>query len=110
MRLADPSGVYAEVSENCLKAEHLKVDYEIPVSDIENPTLIYECPSLKKISGTAMERVEKGTFRISGGEKCEVFLNPQNAVFIQFDADGTTYFMSGADDKETKEAYENLTK
>ncbi len=99
-----------KVSENCLKAEHLKVDYEIPVSDIENPTLIYECPSLKKISGTAMERVEKGTFRISGGEKCEVFLNPQNAVFIQFDADGTTYFMSGADDKETKEAYENITK
>ena len=106
----DFTPISLKVSDNCLKAEHLKVDYEIPVSEIENPTLLYECPSLKKINGTAMEQVDKGAFRIAGGERCEVFLNPQNAVFIRFDADGTTYFMSGADDLETQKVYEEISK
>ena len=97
------------VSENTLKAYHLKADYEIPVNSIENLTLVEELPSWTKSVGTAMDTLEKGTFIVHNLGKCEVFLNPENTIFLQFDSSGTTYYMSGVNDEETMEIYHVLT-
>lgn len=97
------------VAEGSLKAYHLKVDYEIPVEEIEELSLIEELPNWTKLNGSAMENLDKGTFSVRGVGKCETFLNPQNAVFLTFQADGMTYYMSGIDDEETMEVYELLT-
>jgi hypothetical protein len=37
-----------------------------------------------------------------------VFLNPKNDAFIQFSANGKTYYMGGVDDTQTKGIYEEL--
>ena len=71
--------------------------------------LVNELPSLTKAVGTAMETLAKGSFRIKGtGEKCILFLNPQNEQFLRFEVDGQIYYISGATDEETKMIYEKI--
>lgn len=93
-----------------LVASQIDGDYSIPVSIVEDVTLLEELPDWNKVNGTGMETLQKGTFRIPEVGRCEVFLNPQNTVFIRFEAAGTTYYMSGYDDAETLKVYEALVR
>lgn len=95
------------VEGEALVAQHLGTAYELPLADIEKITLIEELPPLKKLSGNGMENIYEGTFR-NEGERCEVFLNPQNGVFLQIETAEKTYYMSAAEDAATKEIYENV--
>lgn len=97
-----------KMSENNVVAEHLKVDYEIPVAAIDSVELIYEKPEWSKVSGVAMDNLDSGTFYEFNVGKCEAFMNPQNAVFLRIQAEGVTYYMSGADDEETMQVYEEI--
>lgn len=108
MILEEFTPIRLTVEDQFLVAEHLKEDYEIPLEDITEMELIGELPKWSKVSGTGMEQLEKGTFHVRNEGKCEVFLNPQNAVFLHFEADGTEYYMSGIDDEATMEIYELL--
>lgn len=98
------------VESDTLYAKHIKVDYEIPVNVIENATLIPELPSWSKSSGTAMDNLEKGDFHIRNQGNCKVFLNPENSIFITFTANGETYYVSGFDDEQTKQIYQEIIK
>lgn len=95
------------VEGEALVAQHLGTAYELPLTDIEEITLIEELPPLRKLSGNGMENIYEGTFR-NEGERCEVFLNPQNGVFLQIETAEETYYMSAAEDAVTKEIYENV--
>ena len=95
------------VEGEALVAQHLGTAYELPLADIEKITLIEELPPLKKLSGNGMENIYEGTFR-NEGERCEVFLNPQNGVFLQIETAEETYYMSASEDAVTKEIYENV--
>ena len=95
------------VEGEALVAQHLGTAYELPLTDIEEITLIEELPTLRKLSGNGMENIYEGTFR-NEGERCEVFLNPQNGVFLQIETAEETYYMSAAEDAVTKEIYENV--
>lgn len=97
------------VTDGRLIAAHVREDYSIPVSIIEEVELLEELPKWSKVSGTDMEELQKGTFRVAEVGRCEVFLNPENGLFICFEAVNTTYYMSGYDDAETMEIYELLT-
>lgn len=97
-----------KVENQQLIASQIDTDYEIPLDDISNISLIEELPSSKKLVGTNMNHLLKGTFRVYNTGKCQLFLNPDNGYFIRFEVDGITYFMSGVDDKETLEIYEAL--
>lgn len=110
MILEEFTPIRLAVEDEVLVAEHLRADYEIPLEDIAGVELITEIPKWSKVSGTGMENLEKGTFYIRNEGKCEAFLNPQNTVFLHFEADGTEYYMSGTDDGETMETYELLTR
>lgn len=100
--------IQLSVTGGRLIASQLHEDYSIPVSIMDNITLVEELPKWSKVNGTGMDKLEKGTFRIAEVGGCEVFLNPENNVFIRFEAAGTTYYMSGYDDEETREVYEEL--
>ncbi len=91
-----------------LVAEHLRVEYEIPLDDIEEITLQGETPTWSKVSGTAADNLCKGTFHIRNVGDCEVFLNPQNDLFIQIEAEGGTYYMSADDDEKTQQIYDEI--
>lgn len=96
------------VEENVLVAEHLDVEYEIPISDMGSVTLIDEIPGWSKVSGTGMDQLCKGTFHIRNVGDCEVFLNPQNAVFLQIETADNIYYMSAPEDAITEAIYEEL--
>ncbi|MCI8641950.1 MAG: hypothetical protein HFG79_00470 [Lachnospiraceae bacterium] len=97
------------VQENYLVAEQLKTDYRIALSDIREPELVDSLPEMSKNVGTGMDNLYKGNWHITYNGDCEVFLNPKNHLFIKFTVDGELYYMSAADDKETRAVYEELT-
>ncbi len=106
--LVEFTPIRLEVKEERLVASQIKEDYSIPLAGIKDPALLEELPSLSKVSGTGMDTLLKGTFRIPQEGRCQVFLNPQNTVFIYFEYGGTAYYVSGRDDEETREAWEDM--
>lgn len=107
MMLEEFTPIKLAVEENVLMAEQFKTDYEIPLDSIESIMLIDEKPNWKKVNGTGMDNICKGTFRVEG-EKCKVFANPQNAVFMEIHTAEYTYYMSAADEAGTQEIYEEI--
>lgn len=96
------------VENEVLVAEHLRVEYEIPLQDMETVTLVEETPGWSKVNGTGMDTLSKGKFHIRNEGDCEVLLNPQNAVFLQIKTADETYYMSAAEDGQTKDIYKEL--
>ncbi|MBR5565845.1 MAG: hypothetical protein IKW08_06750 [Roseburia sp.] len=97
------------INEDELHANHLKLEYELPIEEIENLELVDALPKTTKVVGSAMDSLVKGTYRIKGtGEKCILFLNPENEKFLRFEVDGQVYYMSGFDDEETAQVYEAI--
>lgn len=93
------------VEEDVLVAEQLDVDYEIPLDAIESIVLMNEEPRWKKVNGSATENLYKGTFRMPDGQRCQLFLNPQNELFMQIQTAEETYYMSAPDDVGTQMLY-----
>lgn len=108
MILLEFTPIQLSVTNNQLVASQIDVDYTIPLFIVEEAELLTELPKWSKISGVGMDELKKGTFRIAEEGRCEVFLNPQNELFIRFEVAGTTYYMSGFDDAETRAVYEVL--
>lgn len=97
------------VEGEALVARQIRADYVIEVDDIQELTLVEELPSMAKSNGTGMETLLKGTFRrTEDGMRVKVFLDPENGCFLTFAANDTTYYMSCADDGETRALYETL--
>lgn len=97
------------VKENTIYAEHLKLEYELPFEEIETVTLVEKLPSMVKSVGSGMPTLKKGSFRVKEtGERCKLFLNPQNGRFIRLELEGEIYYLSGSSDEETMEVYEML--
>ena len=94
-----------------LQANHLKLEHELPIAEIENLEIVDDLPKMTKAVGSVMDGLAKGSFRIKGtGEKCILFLNPQNEKFLRFEVDGQVYYMSGFNDEETMSVYEVIMK
>ena len=97
------------VERDILTAAQVREDYSIPVDAIEDLELVQSLPSLTRVNGTGMPKLSKGTYRDRDtGERCELFLNPENGEFLKFTAGDTTYYMSAADDEQTVEIYNEL--
>ena len=101
--------IQLRVEENKVIAEHLREEYVIPMISIKEAELLTELPKMSRNHGTSMEEVRKGSYRIKEeGKSCEVFLNPQNTMFIRIVTSLETYYISGFDDEETREVYEMI--
>lgn len=97
------------VEEGRLIARQIGVDYSVSASLIQDVTLLEELPRLERVSGTSMDGLKKGNYRIAEVGRCQVFLNPQNSIFIRLEAGGTVYYLSGFDDAQTLKVYKALT-
>ncbi len=97
------------VERGALTAVQVREDYSIPLDSIEGLELVQSLPSLARVNGTGMPKLSKGTYRDRDtGERCELFLNPENGEFLKFASGDTTYYMSAADDEQTVEIYHEL--
>ena len=95
--------------EDTLIARQLKTDYVISADTITEITLEEKLPRSSKVNGTAMDRLCKGEFRNSTDGRIQMFLNPENEVYLRIVSDDTIYYLGGYDDAQTKEAYQLLT-
>ena len=98
------------IKEDEVQAMHLKLEYELPVTELENVELVEELPKLTKSVGSALDNLLKGKYIVRGtGERCKLFLHPQNVVFIKLEYEEMVYYLSGRSDEETMGVYRALT-
>ena len=90
------------VEDDVIICRHLSVEYEIPLEDIEEYTIITSLPKMTKVNGTGMDNVLSGKFEIYREGMLEAFLNPQNDLFLKIQTDEKMYYISGADDAMTQ--------
>jgi hypothetical protein len=90
---------------------HMKDDYTIPISSIENPEIGEKTNELDlfRVYGTAMDPIEKGVYNVNGEKNCVVFLNLDSNNYITFKADGKVYYINGNNTEETQLIYQKLT-
>lgn len=100
--------IHISVKTGILTAHQIQNDYEIVLDKIDKIELLEKLPRLTRDSGTGMDTLQKGNFHVPEEGSCKVFLNPQNGIFIKIEAGGVTYYLSGQDDEETKEVYEQI--
>lgn len=97
------------IKEDEVVAFHLKAEYELPIDEVERAELVEELPQLTKSVGSALDTLIKGKYIVRGtGERCMLFLNPQNEVFIKLEYEDMVYYLSGANDEETMAVYRAL--
>ena len=94
--------------EGQVLANHLREEYVISMPAIEKVQLLTELPKMSRNSGTAMEHLRKGSWSITEEGNCTVFLNPQNDVFLYIETPSTRYYLSGLDDEETRNVYDEI--
>lgn len=94
------------VENEALIAEHWKVEYEIPLSDIIDAELLEEHPRWSKVNGTGLDHLSKGTYRIRNEGNVEVLMDPQNNAFLRVETADGVYWLSDASDAGTREIYD----
>ncbi len=100
--------IQLSIKDNQLVAAQMREEYVIWLHSIDEVELLTELPKMSRNHGTNIAGLKKGSYRISGEGSSEVFLNPQNSVFLKIEALGDTYYFSGCDDEETLTVYEEL--
>lgn len=102
MIMLDFTPISTKVENDLIVCTHLRVEYEIPLEDIENYNVIKDLPDMTKVSGNGMDHVLSGTYEIYREGMFETFLNPQNNLFIKIETEDEMYYISGYDDNETQ--------
>ncbi|MBQ9140865.1 MAG: hypothetical protein IJX63_03625 [Lachnospiraceae bacterium] len=100
--------IHLTIEDNQLVASQLREEHVIGLHSIGEAELITELPKMSRNHGTSTENLRKGSYKVKDAGHCEVFLNPQNTVFIKLEAYGETYYLGGFDDEETRAIYEGL--
>ena len=109
MIMLDFTPMNTTVVDDKIVCTHLSVEYEIPLEDIEEYTVITEMPEVIKVRGNGMDTVCSGTFEIYREGMFEAFYNPQNDLFIKIVTENETYYISGVDDAATEQIVDKIT-
>lgn len=102
MIMLDFTPISSKIENETIVCTHLGVEYEIPLEDIENYTVIKDLPDMTKVNGNGMDHVLSGTYEIYREGMFETFLNPKNNLFIKLETEDENYYISGYDDNETQ--------
>ena len=108
--MLDFTPISAKVENATIVCTHLSVEYEIPLEDVEEYTVITELPEMTKVAGNGMNHVLSGTYEIYREGTFETFLNPQNNLFIKIETADEMYYISGVDNAETQKIIDELEK
>lgn len=109
MIMLDFTPMNTAVVDNKIVCTHLSVEYEIPLEDIEEYTVITEMPEVIKVRGNGMDTICSGSFEIYREGMFEAFYNPQNDLFIKIVTEYETYYISGVDDVSTQKIVDEIT-
>lgn len=101
--------IQLKIQENQIIAEHLGEEYLINLKDITDVKLIDQLPSAKKVIGTNLDNLDKGSFSVESYGDCKLCLNPQNQSFIVIYTNKDIYILSDKDDKVTNAIYEQIS-
>ena len=110
MMMLDFTPIQTKIENEKIVCTHLSVEYEIPLDEIENYTIIQELPEVTKVAGNGMDHILSGTYEIYREGMFEAFLNPQNNLFIKIETENEMYYISGVDDAETQKIIDELEK
>jgi hypothetical protein len=102
MIMVEFTPIHVTVENNTIICEQLSVDYEIPLYEIDSYEVITELPDLTKVNGMGMDNVLSGTYEVYREGMYELFLNPQNELFVKIVVDDRTYIIGGEDDIKTQ--------
>ena len=102
MIMAEFTPIQVTVENDTIICQQLNVDYEIPLADIDSYEVVTELPNMIKVNGSGMDNLLIGTFEVYREGMYEVFLNPQNELFIKLTVDDQAYYIGGADDTVTQ--------
>lgn len=91
-----------------ITARQVKKDYEIPVDSIVHISMQEEVPQGRRMKGTGMDNLLKGTFNNREEGRVQFFLNPQNHVFLRVETEDQIYYLGGYDDAQTREVYAKI--
>ena len=97
-----------KVENDTIICEQLNVEYEIPLEEIVEYKIITELPKLIKVNGNGMENQLSGTFEVYREGMFEVFLNPENELFLYIVTEDKSYYLGGTDDAMTEEVIKVL--
>ena len=97
-----------KVENDIIICEQLRVNYEIPLTEILEYEVVTELPSFVKVSGNGMDNQLSGTFEVYREGMFELFLNPQNTLFIRIVTKEQTYYISGMNDEMTRDVIKAL--
>lgn len=102
--------IQTTLEDGMIVCEQLFTEYEIAVDEIEECELVTELPDMVKVNGTAMDNLLIGRFEVYREGVYELFANPQNEVFLKLVTDEKQYFISCAEDEDTKAIFDSLEK
>ena len=108
MIMVEFTPIQVSVENDIIICEQLSIDYEIPLADIDMYEVVTELPEMIKVNGMGMDNVLIGTYEVYREGMYEVFLNPQNDLFIKLSADDVTYYIGGVDDAMTQEVLDAI--
>lgn len=101
--------LHMTVSDEKVVMYQMNEQYSLDLDSVTKVTILDDCPEASKVRGTGVEKFWSGTWRTKEYGKVEMFLNPQNDVFLMIEADDETYIVSGHDDEETMNVYDKMT-
>ena len=108
MIMMDFTPINSKIENETIVCTHLSIEYEIPLEEIEDYTILTELPEMTKMSGNGMDHVLSGTYEIYREGTFGTFLNPQNNLFLKIETADESYYISGADDAETQKIIDAL--
>ena len=95
------------VEENQVISRQYKEEYSIKIEDIKSVEMITERPRLRKINGSSLDDLMKGSFESSEYGKMKVCIRPENEYFLLIKTDNI-YLLADQEDEDTKAIYEQL--
>ena len=102
MIMLDFTPIQTTVENKTIVCQQLSVEYEIPLEEVKSYEIVMELPEMTKLNGNGMDHVYSGTFEIYRQGKVELFLNPQNNLYLKLITEEETYYISGDTNDETQ--------
>ncbi len=100
--------IQLQVTNHQMIASHLTNEYTISKAAIQEIELLTELPEMSRNHGTDMDTLQKGSYYVEEEGNCDVFLNPQNDIFLRVQTTSNIYYLSGCNDVQTREVYERM--
>lgn len=110
MIMVEFTPISVSIEQENIVCRQLNVDYEIPLAQIESYEAVTELPEdLIKVSGIGMSNLLSGTFEAYRQGTFEMFVKPQNHMFLKITTESEVYYISGTDDAQTQDIWNAVT-